>query len=77
MLWRIDLLLGRDLDANDGTAAAAVQRRGKHTSTTIELLLGKHVLVATVTHATGKRGVVYAVCAEKLQKEENWGDQFS
>jgi hypothetical protein len=33
-----------------------VQRRGKHACTTIELLLGKHVPAATVTHATGETG---------------------
>jgi hypothetical protein len=49
-----------------------VQRRGEHTSTTIELLLGKHVLVAGVTHASGgKRDVVYEVRA--LQKRRELG----
>jgi hypothetical protein len=30
-----------------------------------------------VIRARGKRGVVYAVHAEELQKEENWVNQFS
>jgi hypothetical protein len=38
--------------------------------------LGKHVPAATVAHARGKRGVVYAVGTEEL-KEDNWGNQFS
>jgi hypothetical protein len=38
MLWRIDPLLGKDLETNKKTAVA-LQRRGKHASTTIELLL--------------------------------------
>jgi hypothetical protein len=38
-MWRIDPLLARDLKANNGMAAVAVQRRSTHASTTIELLL--------------------------------------
>jgi hypothetical protein len=56
ILWRIDPLLGRDFEANNETATVAVQWRRKHASTTIELLLGKHVPAATVTHATGETG---------------------
>jgi hypothetical protein len=55
-MWRIDPLLGRDLKANNVTASVTVQRRGKHASTAIELLLGKHVPPATATHATGEMG---------------------
>jgi hypothetical protein len=43
-----------DIEAKNGTEAVAVQRRRKYSSTTIELLLGKHVPEATVTYATGK-----------------------
>jgi hypothetical protein len=32
--------------------------------------LGKHVPVATVTHAEGKRGIVYAVHAEEVKRSE-------
>jgi hypothetical protein len=47
---------GRDLEANNGMAAVAAQRRCKHISVTVELLLGKRVPAAT-----GERVVVYAV----------------
>jgi hypothetical protein len=60
-LWRIGPLLGRDLEAYNGTAAVAVQKRGKHASTTTELLL-----VNTFPLQRGNRSVVYAVRAEKL-----------
>jgi hypothetical protein len=56
ILRLIDLLLGRDLNANNGTAAVAVQWRGKHVSITTDLQLGKHVSAGTVTHATAERG---------------------
>jgi hypothetical protein len=48
--------VGGDLEANNGTTAYAVQRRGKHASTTMELLLGKHVPAASLTHATEATG---------------------
>jgi hypothetical protein len=38
VLWRVDPLLGKDLET-DETTVVAMQRRGKHASTTIELLL--------------------------------------
>jgi hypothetical protein len=57
VLWRIDPLLGRNLEANE-TAAVAVQRRGKHASTTTEFLLSKHVPAVASTHAMGGSGVL-------------------
>jgi hypothetical protein len=39
ILWRIDPLLGKSLETNNETTAVAMQRRCKHTSTTVELLL--------------------------------------
>jgi hypothetical protein len=39
ILWRTDLLLGKDLKTNDKTTAIAMQWHSKHTSTTTELLL--------------------------------------
>jgi hypothetical protein len=39
VLWRIDPLLGKGLETNKETTAVAMQRHGKHTSTTIKLLL--------------------------------------
>jgi hypothetical protein len=47
---------GQGFEANNGMVAVALQRRGKHVSTIIELLPGKHVPAATVTHATGETG---------------------
>jgi hypothetical protein len=38
ILWRIEPLLGKGLETNK-TTAVAMQRRGKHTYTTIELPL--------------------------------------
>jgi hypothetical protein len=35
--WRIDPLLGKDLETNNETTGVAMQRYGKHASTTIEL----------------------------------------
>jgi hypothetical protein len=39
ILWRIDPMLGTDIETNNKTTAVAKQRRGKHASTTIDLLL--------------------------------------
>jgi hypothetical protein len=54
ILWRIDPLLGKDFETNNGTAAVAVQRCGK--DATIKLLLDKQVPAATVTHSKGETG---------------------
>jgi hypothetical protein len=43
---------GQGPQAN-GMRTIAAQRRSKYASTTIELLFGKHVPAATVTHAKG------------------------
>jgi hypothetical protein len=56
ILRPIDPFLGRELQANNETVAVSVQRSGKHTSTTIELLLGKHFPAEIVTNATRERG---------------------
>jgi hypothetical protein len=39
MLWRIDQLLGKDLETNNEITAVAMQRRGKYAFKTIDLLL--------------------------------------
>jgi hypothetical protein len=39
ILWRMDPLLGRDLETNNETKAVAMQQSGKHPSTIIDLLL--------------------------------------
>jgi hypothetical protein len=62
--WAYRPFLDGDPEANNGKAAVAVQRRGKHASATIGLLLGKHVPAAR-----GKRGVVYAVRARSYKKK--------
>jgi hypothetical protein len=66
ILWHIDPLPGRDLKANIGKAAVAVQRHSKHISTTIELLLGKHVPQQRLHMQRGKQGVVCAIRAKEL-----------
>jgi hypothetical protein len=61
ILWRIDPLLGKDLETNNETTGFATQRRGKHVSTTIELLLETVLSTRSV-----QRGY----------KEENQGESF-
>jgi hypothetical protein len=39
ILWRIEQLLNKDLETNNETTTVAVQRRGKHASAAIDLLL--------------------------------------
>jgi hypothetical protein len=39
ILWSIGPLLGKDLETNNETTVVAMQRRGEHVSTTIELML--------------------------------------
>jgi hypothetical protein len=69
-MWRIDPLLGTDLEGSNGAAAVVVGQRGEHASATIELYneremgyyirivsgkrLDKNVSAATVAHATGE-----------------------
>jgi hypothetical protein len=61
LLLRIDLYLGKNLETNV-TKAVALQRIGKHASTTIELLLETVFSIRPV---------------QSGYKEENWGNQFS
>jgi hypothetical protein len=60
--WHIDSLLGKDLKTNNKTIAVAMQQHGKHTSTTIELLL--EIVFSTRSMQRG-------------HKEDNWGDPVS
>jgi hypothetical protein len=62
LLWRIDPLLGKDLEINNETTAVAMQQRGKHASTTTELLLETVFSTRSV---------------QRAHKEENWGDLVS
>jgi hypothetical protein len=57
-MCRVGPLLGKDLETNE-TRAVAIERRGKHASTTIELLLETVFSTRSV-----QRGY----------KEDNWGD---
>jgi hypothetical protein len=41
LLWRIDPLVGKDLETDNDTTAASMQRRGKYASVTMEFLLEK------------------------------------
>jgi hypothetical protein len=38
-MWRVDPLLGKDLETNNETTTVAMQQRGKSASTTVDLLL--------------------------------------
>jgi riboflavin synthase len=58
-MWCIDLLLGEDLETNE-TTVVAMQRRSKHVSTIIKLLL--ETVFATRSMQRG-------------YKEDNWGTQ--
>jgi hypothetical protein len=59
ILWRIDPLIGNDLETNTETTAVAMQRNGKHTSTMIELLL---------------ETAFSAWSVPRSYLEDNWGD---
>jgi hypothetical protein len=61
MLWSINPLPGKDLKTNE-TTAVAMQRRGKYTSTTKELLL---------------KTVFSTRSVRRDYKEDNWGDPVS
>jgi hypothetical protein len=39
VFWRIEPLIGNDLETDSETTAVAMQQRGKHASATIELML--------------------------------------
>jgi hypothetical protein len=59
-------------------ADVAVQRHGKHASTTIELLLGKHFPAASVTYATGEIGCcLRGPCRGAIKKETGATSQLS
>jgi hypothetical protein len=62
LLWRVDPLLGKDLEKNNERTTVATQRRGKQASTTLELLL---------------ETVFYNPSVQSGSKEDNWGDPVS
>jgi hypothetical protein len=55
-------LLGKDFETNNDTTVIAMQRRGKHGSTTIKLLL---------------ETVFSTWCVQRGYKKDNWGDPVS
>jgi hypothetical protein len=58
ILWRIDIPISKGIETNE-TTAVAMQRRGKHASTTIELLL---------------ETVLSAQAAPRSYLGDNWND---
>jgi hypothetical protein len=62
ILWRIAPLLGIDLETNNVKTAAAMQQRGKHASTTTELLLERVLSTRSV---------------QRSYKKDNWVDPDS
>jgi hypothetical protein len=61
MLWRIDPLLGKDLETNKEITAVAMQRSCKHAYTTMELLLETVFCIRSV-----QRGIRKTVEATQL-----------
>jgi hypothetical protein len=70
-LWRTDPLLGKCLETNNDTTVVAMQRRGKHASTTTKLML-KSLLCNPLQGSfnswitTMEKSVFYVVRAEDL-----------
>jgi hypothetical protein len=62
ILWRIDPLLGKDLETSNETIALVMQRSGKYASTATELLL-------ETVFSTWSVPMSYL--------EDNWGDLLS
>jgi hypothetical protein len=62
LLWRIEPLLGKDLETNHETTTVFMQRRDKHASTTIKLL---------------SETVFSMWCVPRSYFEDNWSDPVS
>jgi hypothetical protein len=80
-LWRIEPLLGKDLETNNETTAVAMRRRGKHASTTellLEMVLCNQLLGSynswTITMETG---VFSMWSVPRSYFEDSWGDPVS
>jgi hypothetical protein len=65
-MWRIDPLQGKCLETNNETTFVAMQRRSKHASTTIELLLVTVLGSCNSWTTTNETGVFYVVRDEEL-----------
>jgi hypothetical protein len=82
ILWHIDPLLGKDLETKKDTTAIAMQQRGKHTSTTIEILLGTvlcNLLLGSCNSwtTTMEMEVFSMWSVPRSYLEDNWGDRVS
>jgi hypothetical protein len=82
ILWRIDPLLGKDLETDNETTAIAMQQYGKHTSTAIELLLEMVLCYSMLFScnswtAAMKVGVFSMWSVPRSYLEDNWGDPVS
>jgi hypothetical protein len=81
LLWHIDPSVGKDLETNE-TTAVAMQRRGKHTCTTIELLL-EMVLCNPLLGScnswttTMETGVFSVWFVPRIYLEDHWGDRVN
>jgi hypothetical protein len=72
-------LLGKDLETNNETTSVAMQRRGKHAPTTIELLLETELCNTLLGNCnswttTMEKGMFSAWSLPKSYLEDNWGD---
>jgi hypothetical protein len=79
ILWRTDPLLGKDLETNNEKTVVALQRRCKHASTTLELLLETVVcnplLGSCNSWTTTMEAGVFSMCSVPWSYlEGNWGD---
>jgi hypothetical protein len=78
ILWGIDPLLGKDLETNE-TTTVVMQRRGKHATTTTELLL-ETVLYNPLLGGynsqttTMETGVFSMWPVPRSYLEDKWGD---
>jgi hypothetical protein len=82
ILWCINPLLGKDLETNNETAAVAMETRGKHASTTTQLLLETVLYNALLGSCnswtkTIETGVFSMWSMPRSYLEDNWGDQIS
>jgi hypothetical protein len=78
-LWCIDLLLGKYLGTNNETLAVAMQLRGKHATTTIEILLEtvlRNPLLSSWNSwtTTTEMGVFFMWFVPRSYLEDNWGN---
>jgi hypothetical protein len=75
VVWLIDPLLGKDLETNNETTTVAMQRRGTHASTTIELqletVLFNPLLGSCNNWTTTMETGIFSVCRGVILTTEN------